>query len=252
MIMNKTYFLMIIGFIWTFSISGEETRFQLSAADFAAIRQKLEAFEKGTLSLEALTKEKETGLQIIRYYLENSNSITTKMKLPVSRCFAAVGKFPEAATLAEQYVETYSNDWHGWRILSSASGLLSDFDSALSAGTNAVRFGDNISAISTSFYGLKLERLEVVESLFPKLLDLIESNTISANDREGAIGAAVICSVRLKKENYFLRVLKAVKLEELTSRDDYLKAVLQEACRQFKSKEAEEFCEKFRLATQKE
>lgn len=202
--------------------------------------------------MEALTKEKETGLQIIRYYLENSNSITTKMKLPVSRCFAAVGKFPEAATLAEQYVGTYSNDWHGWRILSSASGLLSDFDKAVSAGTNAVRLGDKVSAIAVSFYALKLDQLDVVQSLLPELLGIMEANTTNTEDRKDATGALLAYAVRAKREDIFLRVLKGVKVEEIISRDDDLKVVLQAGCRQFKSKEAEEFCEKFRLATQKE
>jgi hypothetical protein len=106
----------------------------LQAADFTAvplgtnetsqIKQKLEMYEKGKITLDELTPEKaESGENLIAYYLSHTNEVTVKMKLPISRCFAGSGMFPEAARLSGEYVRVYSNDWRGWKILGGANGV---------------------------------------------------------------------------------------------------------------------------------
>src|ERR1051325_8847435 len=120
--------------------------FSVTAREFCTVKQKLDAFENGKLNLSALNEKngKQGNRKLIGYYLAQTNDSSAKSKLPISRSFAGFGAYFEAAKLAKEYVSTYSNDWHGWRILGNAYFLLNACDmmnasdEAIAAYSNAV------------------------------------------------------------------------------------------------------------------
>ena len=122
------------------------------------VKQKLEAFEKGTITLEELTGSSgnEGRQEIIEYYLLHTNSVSIKAKLPISRCFASFDKYKEAVQLAEEYAYVYSNDWHGWKILGGANLALGNYAAAVEALTNSAKLGDEYSYAPLVFAALKI------------------------------------------------------------------------------------------------
>jgi predicted nuclease with TOPRIM domain len=74
---------------------------QASEAALSATREKLTAFERGKLSLDDLFSPQQ-GIcdELAAYYDSQSKEVTPKMKLPISRCLASLGRDLEAARLA--------------------------------------------------------------------------------------------------------------------------------------------------------
>jgi hypothetical protein len=171
--------LIIIGFVTT-TFADDEQNISIATNQLAEVKQKLEAFDKGTISLDEITidRNEEWGRALLTYYLSDTNAVTTKMKLPISRCFAGFGKYPEALQLAQDYVTVYSNDWHGWRILGGANYLLGHFNASVNAYTNAVRLGDDGSCAKLAIAAMKTDQ----NDLFVKAVEGVNPHDILAHD----------------------------------------------------------------------
>jgi hypothetical protein len=120
---------------------------------------------------------------MISFYLSNSNSMTLKMKLPIARTYALCGLFPQAADLAQLYVNRYTNDWEGWDLLGGAKLMLERFDEAFVATTNVLRLGSDRNITSGAYLALKADRLDVYEGMMlNRLLALKDLKTNSVGD----------------------------------------------------------------------
>jgi tetratricopeptide (TPR) repeat protein len=218
----------------------------LSEDDAADIKQKLNKFERGKLSLEDLTEKggQAFDAKLASYYLAHTNEVSAKSLLPIARCFAFFGYHDQAAGLAKQYVQVYSNDWHGWRILGSAKLGLANFEEALPALTNAVTLGDKDCCSLVSMCALKLNRLDIVKDSLPCLFDLKE-NAKEKSDRTDAIFMIVAYAANADREDLFVKALADVKAEDVAARSDLTKIVTA-LCDRFQAKQVQPLCEKLK------
>src|SRR5260221_12952699 len=119
-------------------LCGQDVQFHpLTTNETVEIEQKLASFEKGTATLESLTDSQENTKMFLEYYLSHANKVTTRMKLPIAKSYAVWGKYPEAIELAQDYVNVYSNDWHGWRVLGGCKLAMKSYNGAVDALTKA-------------------------------------------------------------------------------------------------------------------
>jgi len=230
------YFLGIRGF----SLSAQNADY--SAAD---TRTKLRAFEMGKLSLDELSALPNICDDLADFYFAHTNEVTTKMKLPISRCFAALKKYSEASTLAHDYVAVYSNDWHGWRIVGGANLMLKSYEDALVALTNAVRLGDEGNYVALGLAAIPLKRVDVLKSMVvPHLLELKDSGEIS--DRLDMIGVLVVYALLEGREDIFIKALEGLKSEDvkyLIAREDTVKESVMLGWKQFHPKKLQSLCQ---------
>ena len=93
--------------------------FEITGAEEAQIKQKINAYLKGDMSLHDLNENSgnEGNRELIGYYFLHTNEIPAKAKFPISRSFAAICAYPEAASLAAAYLNVFSNDLSGWKEL---------------------------------------------------------------------------------------------------------------------------------------
>ncbi|HSY74446.1 MAG TPA: hypothetical protein VK810_03165, partial [Dongiaceae bacterium] len=125
--------------------------FLITTNQAAEIKQKLEAFEKGDINLDETAPSMGGCQKLIDYYSLHTNDVSIKMKLPICRCFAALDKYPEAERLATEYLDVYSNDWRGWKILGVAYLKMANYSAAVEALTNSARLGDGNSYTPLAF-----------------------------------------------------------------------------------------------------
>jgi hypothetical protein len=127
--------------------------FTITTNEEADIKRKLDAYIHGKLPIEDLNEKagQEGNRELMGYYILHANDIPTKAKLPISRCFTFAGIYPEAAFLAGEYVNIYTNDSRAWDDLGfdylymDALGHTNISDNLISALSNAVRLGSTKS-----------------------------------------------------------------------------------------------------------
>ncbi len=211
------------------------------------VKHQLEAFEKGTVTLDEITidRDEKWGRELLGFYITQTNDVTTKMKLPVSRCLAGFGKYPEAAMLAQEYVRIYSNDWHGWRIIGGANTMMTNWSAALNAYTNAVLLGDNDSCAALGFAALKMDRLDVFRDFVPRLFLLKNSTT---NKALQAATVLVIYSLRTEQEDMFVKAVEGVNPKDILAHDD-VTFLVNQGCKQFKGKDVDKIRQEMESAT---
>lgn len=233
--MNKIglYAIIIITFA-SASLASEFTPVPLSSNDVIEVRQQLDQYGNGNVTLNDLTQDGTTDFdqKLVSYYLSHPNSVTVKMKLPISRCFAAFGKYQEAAKLAANYVQAYPNDWHGWRILGGANFIMMNYIAAVSAYTNAVRLGDDGSYVPLTAAAMKSGQLEIVHSLLPRLFALKQARSSKIQPLE-VVGVLLIYSLRTDQQGIFVKALAGVTGQQILSRDD-LHQLVMAGCKRFK------------------
>jgi tetratricopeptide (TPR) repeat protein len=202
------------------------------------VRQKLEAFEKGSIDLDETsgTSSMDGCQEIIDYYLLHTNDVSIKMKLPISRCFAALDKYPEAATLATEYVQVYSNDWRGWKILGGADFQMGNYNAAIGSLTNSARLGDNDSYAALGLAALRTERLDVFQEIIPHLFALKRSKPTNRINPLDTIMLLVGYSLKVNQQDLFIKALDGVSANQILSRDD-LKQLVETGCERFKGKD---------------
>ncbi len=218
----------------------------LSVKDTNEVQQALSGFDKNILTLEQVTEKggAEWGGKILDYYLSHSNEVTLKMKLPISRCFAAFGKYPEAAELARDYVNVYSNDWRGWDILGGAKLMMGSHGEALWAMTNAVRLGDKKNYPSLGAAALATDRLDVFqEMVLQPLLTLKRAKETPKTDRLDLVGMLLVYGLKTDQKDVFVKALDGISAAEIIDRDD-IKELVEKGCKQFTAKETKTLCDK--------
>ena len=253
--MNRLYLICLLVFqgLFSSSMSAGELEFpELSTGEATRIREKLEQYEAGKLTLDQATEfsGEETTLKMISFYLSNSNSMTLKMKLPIARTYALCGLFPQAADLAQLYVKTYTNDWVGWDLLGGAKLMLERYYEAFVAATNVLRLGSDRNITSGAALALKANRLDVYEGMMlNRLLALKDSKTNSVGDvldekdRLDTVASLVAYSLKAKKGDVFARAIQGVTFKQIKSRED-LQTYVEAGCEMFPSKETADLCKR--------
>jgi hypothetical protein len=212
--------------------------FSITTNQAAEVKQKLEAFEKGTMTLKELTEnDGDAGRQeLIDYYLSHTNDVSVKAKLPISRCFAILDKYQQAAQLAAEYVQVYSNDWHGWKILGFANLTMGNYSAAVAALTNSARLGDEYSYDLLAFAALKIDRLDIVSNLVQHLLVLKKREPPPEAVPLDIVIVLVIYSLKANQQDIFVKALDGVSAKQILSRDDLPQGV-KAGCERFKGKD---------------
>ena len=124
--------------------------FSITTNQAAEVKQTLDAYEKGKLTLQDLNENAGTEgcRKLVGYYLLHTNEITVKARLPIARSLDGFKLFSEATNLGAQYVAVFSNDWHGWRLLGAAYNSLNLSNESIRAYSNAIKLGDKDSYAS--------------------------------------------------------------------------------------------------------
>ncbi len=219
----------------TITFAGDLQNFSITTNQTAEAKQKLEAFENGRISLEetAGTSWAESCQAIITFYLSHTNDVTVKMKLPVSRCFAALDKYPEAVSLAKDYLQVYSNDWRGWKILGAANFAIQNYDAAVRALTNSARLGDDGSYAPLALAALKTDRLDIVQGLVPHMLVLKWAKPTHEVVPLDIVMALTLYSLKADRQDIFVEALDGIHGNQIVSRNDLHQLVIAN-CKQFK------------------
>lgn len=217
------------------------------------VRQKLQEFEKGNISLDEASgiSMPDGGSKIVVYYLLHTNDVSIKMKLPISRCFAMQGDYTEAAKLAQEYINVYSNDWHGWKVVAAAKLMMQSYGEAVSAYTNAIRLGDEEDYVGLGGAAWAADRLDILRDMVvPRLLIFKDdSKRFSERQRLDMRKILIVYSLRSDKRDIFIKALDGVKVEDILSRSD-LKNVVASGCERFKAKETEKICRSLAAAAE--
>ena len=210
----------------------------LATNEQAEVKQKLNSFDRGEITLEEATEPggEAWGRKVVEYYSTHTNDVTTKMKLPISRCCAALSMYLEAANLASDYVQVYSNDWRGWKILGGANSFMGNYEQALAAATNSLRLGDEGSYVPVAMLALHLDRLDLVRGIVPHLLELKNSKPPQKIKPLDAVAALVLYSLKADQRDIFIEALDGISAKDILSRDD-LKQLVTGGCDKFEGKE---------------
>jgi tetratricopeptide (TPR) repeat protein len=222
----------------------------LTKAENAEIKARLESFERGTVSLERLTDDRDNSLKLIAYYLSHTNDITPKRKLPIARSFFIWSKYAEAADLAKEYIAVNSNDWHAWRLLGSANMMTKSYVDALNAYTNAARLGDLKCFTSLGAAALQADRLDVFESVaLPHLLAMMNDiRNVPETQRCEMRELSITYAINANKEDIFVRAIENVNAVGLLRHED-LKKLVAVGCGHFHSADTEKICQKLKIDT---
>jgi len=192
----------------------------LTTNEEAEARQKLDAFEKGNVSLDDLTKNREKCDELIKYYLSHTNEISIKARLPISRCYALKGVYADAARLAQEYVNVYSNDWRGWKILGGSSFLMQSYDKSVQAYSNAVRLGDENSYEPLALAAIKGDRMYIIRGIIPELMNLKSAKQTPEDNRVHLISILLFYSVKTNQKDVFIKTLEGADMRTILQDND--------------------------------
>jgi hypothetical protein len=238
----------LAGILWAEDL----TSISLSSNEEAEVKQWLQSYEKGTLTEQQLELVKRGGVKwdqkLIAYYLSHTNDVTVRMKLAVSRSFFAFDKYQETAKLAADYVQVYTNDSRGWANLGAANFAMHNFNAAIGAFTNATRLGDDGSYAPLAFAALETDRLDIVQKIIPKLLDLKSTKATQEISSLDATTALVYYSLKANQQDIFVKALQGVDVKQILSRDD-LKQCVEIGCDQFKGKDIDKIRQNLEAAS---
>lgn len=242
------HFLVIIQYSCVLHASGQEST-SITDKESTEVRRALESFDKGTLSLDkAAPNSPEWCRKEIAYYFSHTNDVSAKMKLPISRCFVALDNYPEAAKLAAEYVNVYSNDWRGWSMLGGCKFAMQSYNEAVAAMTNAVRLGDEKNYTGLGMAALKADRMDVLkEIVVPHLLILKRSKPTQGIDPLDVAMVLALYSVKADEQDIFTKALDGVSANQIISRAD-LKQLVVAGCEKFKGKDIDEIRQELEAA----
>jgi hypothetical protein len=219
--------------------------------NFSDVQQKLKAFENGTMSLDDVTISSSSDWckKVVAYYFSHTNEVSIKMKLPISRCFAILSDYPEAARLSSEYVNTYSNDYRGWRILGGAELQMSSYNEAIVAMTNAMRLGDKENYDGLGIAALAAHRTDILRDIVvPHLLVLKDDEKrFSKKERLEMRQVLVAYSLDTDKKNVFVKALEGVDVNDILLQAD-LKNFVTLGCERFKGKDIDKIREELKAA----
>lgn len=191
--------------------------FSITANQVAEVKQTLDAFEKGKLTLQDLNEKAGTEgcRKLVGYFLLHTNEISVKARLPIGRSFAGFNLFPEATNLGAQYVAVFSNDWHGWRLLGAAYNSLNLSNKSIHCYGTAIKLGDNDSRVSLAQVALKSSRLDLVKDMLPQLFALKDNPQTPEKTRLSLISVLITYSVRAHQKDVFIKTLAGEDMKEI-------------------------------------
>jgi tetratricopeptide (TPR) repeat protein len=233
----KLLILQIVIFGLATAVLAEDLQnFSISTNQGAEVKQKLESFETGEVTLNELTDNDRDRQEIIDYYNSHKNAVSIKAKLPISRSFIALDEYQQAAELAAEYVQVYSNDWRGWKILGGADLLMENYNAAVDALAKAASLGDDYSYASLTFAALKIDRLDIVSNIVDHLLTLKKSQPPPESEPLDIVTVLTLYSLKADKQDVFVKALNGVSAKQILSRDD-LPQLVKAGCDRFKGKD---------------
>lgn len=245
--LQKIIFHSILLLIFPIAIHAQDSiDLSITPNDANRVREKLAAYDKGKLGMEDLNeKAGQSGSRaLIGFYLKYPDEVSAKAKLPISRSYAEFGMWPNALSLATDYVRAYSNDWHGWRVVGAASCAMNLTNQAMSAYSNAIRLGDRRSNLDLAGAGLQFGDMDVIKPLIPALLKLRDVKETAKGDRAETMGLLIVYSVKVNDEDAFIKALEGVAPAELMENAD-LRKDFELGCQFFyRSRKATKLCGK--------
>ena len=185
-------------------------------------------FERDLISLNALTSNgcQPSWKDVTDYYLAHSNRVSVKAKLPVSRCFAALGSYSEASALAAEYIGTYSNDFRGWRVLGCANLAMDSYAEATTNLLKAAELGDGSNFAALGFAAYRADRFDVLrEKVVPRLMELKDARETPRGERLEMLFVVVIYAIKTEDEALFRRAMDGVSPQEMDASESLKKAV---------------------------
>ena len=191
--------------------------FSITTNQAAEVKQTLDAFENGKLTLQDLNENAGTEgcRKLVGYYLLHTNEITVKAKLPIGRSFNGFNLFSEATNLGAQYVTVFSNDWHGWRLLGAAYNSLNLSNESIRAYSNAVKLGDKDSYASLAQVALKNNRLDLVQDILSQMFALKDNPQTPEKNKLSLITVLIFYSVRAHQKDVFIKTLEGEDLKQI-------------------------------------
>jgi hypothetical protein len=208
----------------------------LSDAETKRLARDLRDYDQGTLSYRELFKpgRPEADTNLAAYYFARSNSLTVKMKLPISSSLAGIDHFPEAAALAREYVAVYSNDWRGWAVIGGAEFFLKHYEASLAADTNAAALGDESNYAGLGFAAVELGRLDVFARFAPAILRRKDSEEITEDERLQLVVVLTGYANKAKHPEILLQAMRGITARQIESLPA-LKLLVRDSCEIFKN-----------------
>ena len=191
--------------------------FSITTNQAAEVKQTLDAFENGKLTLQDLNENAGTEgcRKLVGYYLLHTNEITAKARLPIGRSFAGFNLFSEATNLGVQYATVFSNDWHGWRLLGAAYNSLHLSNESIHAYSNAVKLGDNDSYASLAQVALRYNRLDLVKDMLPQLFALKDNPQTPEKNKLNVISILIFYSAQAHQKDIFIKTLEGEDMKQI-------------------------------------
>ena len=235
--------LAILQFIWIISLLqmvcvARAEDFSITPKEAVEVKQRLEAYGNGGLDVRLLigSDTQESCRQLIGYYITHTNNISTKEKLPISRCYAGFGKFVEAIELAHEYVNVYSNDIDGWEILGYCHVALEDDNSAIHDYTVAVNLGDTNSYEPLAGEALRAHRIDIVQNILPQLMALQHAKETLQDHMINLTTILTGYSLIADRKDILIKALDGHNLKELLQ-DDTIRKNVTSGCQIFQGKD---------------
>jgi hypothetical protein len=220
----KTIFLQCIVFLSaTFALWADDVTTFLPSNIAPDAKQKLEAFEKGIMTLKELTeRDGNAGRQeLIDYYYAHTDEVS---------------------------VQVYSNDWQGWKVLGTAHMFMGSNNAAVKELTLSAKLGDDYSYAPLAFSALRMDRIDIVSNLVQHLLVLKKQEPPPEAGQLDIITVLTIYSLRADQRDVFVKTLEGVTAKQIFSRDD-LPELVKKGCERFKGKEIDKIREEMASAT---
>ena len=244
----KLLILQIVIFGLATAVLAEDLQnFSITTNQAAEVKQKLDAYENGKLTLQDLNENAgaEGWRELVGYYLLHTNEITTKAKLPISRAFAGFNLFSNAINLGTEYVNVYSNDWHGWRLLGAAYDSINSSNESIRVYSNDVKFGGKDAYETLAGVAIKNDRLDVVQNIVPRLMILKSAKQTPEEDKLNLISILLFYSIKTDRKDIFTKTLDGVDMKEVLQNDEVKKDIVS-GCAYFEDEDTNKDIEKIR------
>jgi len=247
------FFLLHLFTIFCFgniTFADEPENFLITSNQASIIGQRLNDYENGKLDLQYFGEKAgiDVWRELIGYYLLHTNNISTKAKLPVARCYAQFHLIAQATELGEEYVNVYSNDWRGWRLLGYCYDITDSPDKAILAYSNSARLGPKLGYEQLAGCAMRNNRWDVVKNIVPQLLALKKAGEMPKEDRFSLITILIGYSLKTDREDIFIETLEGENVSEIAENDS-IRQDITTGCGVFQGPEIDKIRKELELAT---
>lgn len=189
----------------------------ITGEDIELVQSRIRENEAGRIDLYSMADEA-FGTKFIAYCENTTNRIPTKAKLALSRCIGRAGRLSEAIKLAEEYVQVYSNDWRGWRIIGVAAYNGHDFAKALAPLEKGVKLGGVEGEelhLPLADCAYKMGRMDILDTLVPSLIKLRQSAEIPEAEKQQITLLLVLHSFDKNDPGLFVKGLEGITMDQI-------------------------------------